>query len=77
MNILEGSRRMKQAGRWMLFLALTVMVLLVGISGVMSLYRGDLRTPLALIPMSLPFFVPGAALWLAGWIVEGFSKEPR
>lgn len=77
MNVLEGSRRMRQAGRWMVFVPLTALVILIGAVEVMALFRGNLRTPLGLIPISLPLLAPGALLWVAGWIVEGFAKESR
>jgi len=75
MNIFEGSRRMRLAGRWLTFIPLTAFLVLIGLGEVISLFRGNPRPMLGLIPISLPFLFSGVLLWLGGWIVEGFAKE--
>jgi hypothetical protein len=75
MNIHEGASRMKRAGRWMMLVPLTALVLLICVAGVWELFRHDIRSPLGLILPSIPLVIPGALLWLAGWIVEVFAQE--
>ena len=76
MNVQEGARRMRKAGRWLMLIPLAVLAIL-NIVWVVEFFfvRNDLRSALPLIPICLPFMIPGAALWLAGWIVDGFAME--
>jgi hypothetical protein len=76
MNVREGARRMPKAGRWLMLIPLAVLVIL-NIVWVVEYFfvRNDLRSALGLIPICIPFMLPGTALWLAGWIVDGFAIE--
>jgi hypothetical protein len=73
MNINEGARRMRKAGRWLIVLPL-VLLTIVSVVGCFVV-RYNPRFALGLIPISIPLLIPGVVLWLAGWIVEGFAKE--
>jgi len=80
MNVSEGALRMRCAGRWMLLIPVSVFVLFLCISEVFAYLRiGNYLNGFGMIHLlfSLLFLVavPGAALWLAGWIVEGFAKD--
>lgn len=79
MNALEGARRMQLAGRWIVWIALSVTVLLWGAIMLFSYLRAPLLLPRLgfLEPLFVFFYLacPGAILWLAGWIVEGFAKN--
>lgn len=81
MNIAEGARRMQTAGRWMVFIPLTLSLLFMGVSLVIAYLPGSDRFHgfgmLEVVPVLLPIALPGAALWLAGWIVEGFGKDQQ
>jgi hypothetical protein len=81
MNIEEGARRMKRAGQWMVVVPFFVMLLVMGVVGIFimghpnSVYlvgRFGLIYGVALIYLE----IPGWVLWLAGWIMEGFAKNP-
>jgi hypothetical protein len=75
MNIHEGARRMCRAGQWMILIPLTVLLLLMLVLGILDLLHPGRGGSLGLIRVFLPLMIPGALLWLAGWIVEGFAKE--
>jgi cadmium resistance protein CadD (predicted permease) len=81
MNVAEGARRMQFAGRWMVFFALIaaglflIMTLIVAYLPSGSFIHGIAL--LGFIPLSVPIATVGAILWLAGWIVEGFSKKTQ
>ena len=66
---------MCRAGQWMILIPLTVLLLLMLIFGILDLLHRGSGGSLSLITVFLPFMIPGALLWLAGWIVEGFAKE--
>lgn len=76
MNVQEGARRMREAGLWLIALPLGLLLILLIVWGAeyMSV-RNDLRSPLGMTAFCIPFLIPGAALWLAGWIVDGFAKD--
>jgi hypothetical protein len=71
MNVAEGAKRMRRAGQWMILIPLIALALLWGLA------MSGAPPMLELAQMNLPLSVLslGAALWLAGWIVEGFAKE--
>ena len=74
MNVEEGSRRMRRAGKWIVIIPLILAALfcLLGIfAHALNRNPGIIGLALPLIP--IVFF--GAVLWLAGWIVEGFAKN--
>jgi hypothetical protein len=77
MNVAEGARRMQYAGRWMFFAPVGAAIVSVGLAmAVTYLPTGaDFHIGiLGLFPLLLPIALMGAFLWLAGWIVEGFTK---
>ncbi len=76
MNVREGARRMRKAGRWLMLIPLAILAVL-NIAWVVEYFfvRNDLRSAIGLFPICIPFMLPGAALWLAGWIVDGFARE--
>ena len=78
MNIAEGARRMKYAGRWMVLFPLSAFLLFVCILTVTVFLPGATiryfqATQLLVLPLPIAFI--GVVLWLAGWITEGFAKE--
>ena len=76
MNIQGGATRMRRAGQWMIVIPLTVLLLLALVLEILHLlHPGGDSNLLALITVFLPFMIPGALLWLTGWIVAGFAKE--
>jgi hypothetical protein len=81
MNIAEGARRMRTAGRWMVFIPLTLSLIFMGVTLVIAYVPGSDRFHemgmLEFVPVLLPIGLPGAGLWLAGWIVEGFAKDKQ
>jgi nitric oxide reductase large subunit len=81
MSVATGAKRMKIAGRWMVIVAVCAFVLFTGLGVVRAFlpfsehfYGFGL---LQFVPLLVLFYigVPGAILWLAGWIVEGFANE--
>ena len=73
MNIHEGVRRMRRAGQWMIVISLAELTLLMFAGALGAHVDPSLGGSFRLF-----FFIsviPGAFLWLAGWIVEGFAKE--
>jgi hypothetical protein len=79
MNIHEGARRMKLAGQWIILVPLTLMLIIDGIELMLAvIYRSTANMSAGFVFM-IPYFLviatPGATLWLAGWIVEGFAKN--
>ena len=78
MNIVEGARRMKVAGRWIVFIPLTVILVLMGVVLVVVCLSAAGALPVMELQFIAPLLilaVPGAFLWLAGWIVEGFDEH--
>jgi hypothetical protein len=75
MNTREGARRMQRAGQWLVMIPLTTLLLLTGFTVVLNLLHPNASNPLGFILPFIPLLLPGGLLWLAGWIVEGFSKE--
>jgi hypothetical protein len=79
MNIQEGSRRMQRAGMW-LFAIPVVIVLLIVVIGLASDFERardltDFGFRFRLFFICFPLVIPGVALWVAGWILEGFNKN--
>lgn len=75
MNVHEGAARMKRAGRWLVLIPVILLIILICAAEVESYFRQDLRSPFGLVPICIPFCIPGILLWMAGWIVEGFGKR--
>jgi hypothetical protein len=77
MNVAEGASRMKRAGRWMILIALAACVFLLFLTALSFLLPQYLprygTSDMILLLLFIAF--PGAFLWLAGWILEGFAKE--
>jgi hypothetical protein len=78
MDISGGARRIRYAGRIIMFVAAGVFALLACLLAVALLFpAAGIRfalLDLILIPALLA--IPGAGLWLIGWIVEGFAGDP-
>jgi hypothetical protein len=70
MNAREGARRMRLAGQWIFLLAVTALILLYAMCMV-------LKSPLPGFGNLAAIAMTGAALWVAAWIVEGFSQNTR
>jgi hypothetical protein len=72
---------MQAAGRWMVFIPLTISLLFMGVTLVLVYLPGSDRFHgmgmLEFVPVLVPIALPGAGLWLAGWIVEGFDKDKQ
>jgi hypothetical protein len=76
MNVYEGARRMRRAGRWIVFISLIATALLCLLSFfayAMNLKHGIITLAILLLPIE----ILGGILWLAGWIVEGFAKNTK
>jgi hypothetical protein len=67
---------MQLAGKWMVFLPLTVSLLFAAASVALTFSGASNFFALGIIPLLFSLEVPGVALWLAGWIVEGFAQNP-
>jgi hypothetical protein len=81
MNVAEGARRMQQAGRWMVLIPLGASLLFVGSFLVLAYLPAGAEVHgfgvLGIVPLLMSIEIPGAALWLAGWIVEGFAQKDQ
>ena len=84
MNVQEGTGRMKQAVVWLAVIGVCWRAPVVCTQMISLFPRGG--TPNAsgaafvsglLIEETFLAAVPGALLWIAGWILEGFAKEAR
>jgi hypothetical protein len=76
MNIHEGAGRMKRAGQLLVLVPSTIVILLALVATLAAGFRGYIGFVTILAVLALYMAVPGGALWLAAWIVEGFAKEP-
>ena len=81
MNVEEGSRRMRKAGRIIAIIALSVVLLSFFLAIVNALYgtsSGRINYVMFMLEevmsLSAMMVIAGAALWIAGWIVKGFSQ---
>jgi len=74
MNIAEGTRRMQQAGRWLIGIPLIVVIVFICISLFVQTFP-QIFGMIVLAELLLSVMVSGAILWLAGWILEGFAKD--
>ncbi len=76
MNIAERARRIRYAGRWMVLLPLSAFTLFLAVAGILTFFHFDiLARGFAIGNVALLPVIPGAFLWLAGWLLEGFSKS--
>jgi len=76
MSVQEGARIMKRAGQWTIMIPLTVVLLLSPAMFTMSFVNRSSFAPDLILFICLFFLIiPSGALWLAGWIVEGFAKK--
>jgi hypothetical protein len=66
MNITEGARRMRSGGI-VLFL-LSIGTAYLGLWAVPVLHYANC------VELLFAIMIPGALLWLAGWILQGFAK---
>ncbi len=83
MNIEQGTSRMKRAGVWLAVIgagwsALVLCTQMISFfpPGSMAIARGVVFVGVAGIGKIIMAAAPGVLLWIAGWIVEGFAKEP-
>jgi hypothetical protein len=74
MNVMEGARRMRRAGRWMVVIPLLVTVVL-GLAAFVAYALNRNPGIIGLAVPLIPIEIIGVVLWLAGWIVEGFAKD--
>jgi quinol-cytochrome oxidoreductase complex cytochrome b subunit len=81
MNVAEGARRIKTAGRWIVLFSLCTFVFALFVLAVLAyLPIGRLVHSIGMLDLVLLLLMiatPGAGLWLAGWITEGFAKDGR
>jgi hypothetical protein len=79
MNIAEGARRMQTAGRWMVFVPVSLGLLFICLLLVIAYLPIGKNSPgfplFAFVPLLLPIGTLGVLLWLADWIVEGFAQK--
>jgi 4-amino-4-deoxy-L-arabinose transferase-like glycosyltransferase len=70
MRVAEGARRMTRAGQW---------TFLIGITAFLSLFAISMmgNSPAPGLGESAQLALLGIALWVAAWIIEGFSEEAR
>jgi hypothetical protein len=79
MNVHEGARRMQRAGKWLVMIPLSVLSLIWAIAFIETLLKHGYppyHAPLIFLILFIYLAIPGGALWLAGWIVEGFAGNP-
>jgi len=84
MNIEEGSRRMRAAGCVVALIGFGVVLLIVCFSIINELYgphNGNINWAMIMLHevmfLGAWMIVPGVALWIAGWIVKGFSQNDK
>lgn len=69
---------MQYAGRWMFFAPVVTSIVSICLTMIAAYLPNAANFHgfgmLGLLPLLLPFALLGATLWLAGWIVEGFTK---
>jgi hypothetical protein len=70
MNIAEGTRRMRIAGRCMVLIAFTALT-------VMWVFAMDTNTPMMGLDGIIFGAFLGALLWMTAWIVEGLANFTR
>jgi len=73
---------MRRAGRWMVLVSVSVFVSFLFLAELFSnLNMGDFINWFGVLqllaPLLLIIAVPGGALWLTGWILDGFAKDPE
>ncbi len=87
MNVVEGSRRMHRAGRAMVIVSASVFTLCAVIAGVYALLPSQFHVS-EVFSIVLPVLLTaiwicaaagalGTVLWLAGWILEGFTHHTQ
>jgi hypothetical protein len=76
MNVMEGARRMRRAGRWMVLIPLLVTIFLCLLSFIAYALNRRAGFIVFAVPL-IPIEILGMILWLAGWIVEGFGKDTK
>jgi len=80
MNVQEGARRIRHAGRWLVLIPSTIVILswaaAMAASGLHPGFGIFLGPEIIFAVFALYLGIGGGVLWLAGWIVEGFAKHP-
>jgi len=77
MNIREGARRMRHVGQWMILIPLSIILVIWATAlanAVITRSAYGLTLGVRLLIPAILSAIPGAALWAAAWIVEGFGK---
>ena len=84
MNVQEGARRMKLAGVWLAVIGVCWRAPVVCTQTITLFPPGGTPNAIGvafarglLIEEIILAAGPGALLWIAAWIVEGFAKEPE
>ena len=79
MNVQEGARRMKRAGVWLMTIPLAIVILtwVAALTVALVQHEPGFFADSVFVPIVVMIYLamPGGALWLAGWIVEGFAKK--
>ena len=77
MNIREGARRMRRVGQWMILIPLSIILVVWGTALANALITRSAEGMTLGVRLLFPAIlaaIPGAALWVAAWILEGFGK---
>jgi hypothetical protein len=82
MNIQEGARRMRRVGVWLALIPASLLALALCFQ-IASLFRTGVGTIVSGVAFVgglgigeiILAATPGALLWVAAWIVEGFAKD--
>jgi hypothetical protein len=77
MNIREGARRMRYVGQWMILIPLSILLVVWGTvlaNALITRSANGMTLGVQLLIPGVLSAVPGAALWAAAWILEGFGK---
>ncbi len=67
MNISEAARRMCRAGLVLILVCAFTVYLRLWVTAALPLPNG--------VQLTLLVVIPGTVLWLAGWILQGFSTN--
>jgi hypothetical protein len=84
MNLIEGSKRMRSAGRIVLLASLSFVTLTILLTVIPALVPQYIQIggyfhllfafPGLFLNLCVIALILGAVLWIAGWIVEGFAQ---
>jgi hypothetical protein len=74
MAAIEGVRRIKGLGKWIIIIGSIAAVVLWVVA--MLFYQPKINPVAQLIAFLLPPLILGGLIWIFGWIIEGFTMEP-